>query len=188
MAGVLTATSLKGYLGIGGTSRDAKVGLLVAGLNEFIESYTNRDWESKTRTDERYPGPGGRVLVLKHYPVASLTTLTEDGATIDVTLSTEVELDSEQGIIYRTGRDWVKTLERIYLVTYEGGATPPDDLKMATLEMGAYLWRTSGGRQEYKTGPVMTKLFFDAMTLLPGVKDALHSHIDTSGNMIRYSP
>ena len=181
-------TNLKDYLGVGGTGRDAKVTLLANGLNAFIDNYTHRDWQQIERSAEKYPGPGGRVLVLKHYPVTVISTLTEDGSTIDPTLSREVELDKDQGIVYRTGGSWRKSLERIYTITYTAGPLEiPADLVMVTLEMGAYLWRSSGGRREYTTGPVTNKLFFDSMTRLPGVRDALDHHRDSARGMIRYT-
>ena len=188
MAPVLTPTDIKDYLGLAGTGRDAKVTLLANGLNEFVETYTGRDWQQVSRVAEKYPGPGGRVLVLRHYPVTVITTLTEDGSTIDVTLSSEVELDGDQGFVYRIAGNWFKTLERVYTITYTGGPDGvPFDLKMAALEMVAYLWRSSGGRREYGTGMIINKLFFDSLTKLPGVRDALDQNRDSARTLIRYT-
>lgn len=188
MANFLTTTALKDYLGVAGSGRDAKVTVLANGLNAFVGTYTGRDWQQVERTAEKYPGPGGRLLVLKHYPVTTITALTEDGSTIDPTSSNEIELDQDLGFVYRTGGNWIKTLKRIYEITYTGGPDGiPADLMMATLEMGAYLWRTSGGRREYSTGPIINKLFFDSMTKLPGVRDALDQHRDSARSMIQYT-
>ena len=187
MSTIVKKSELKDHLEIKGIGRDAKVASLVAGMNDFIDQYTGREWEQVAHT-ERYPGPGGRVLVLRNYPVTVVTTLTEDGQTIDPTLSTEVELDKDRGIIYRTGGVWVKSLERIYSVTYTGGPSRvPLDLKLAALEMCAYLWRSSGGRREYTTGTVINKLFFDTMTKLPGVHDLLDKHRDSARGMVQFT-
>lgn len=188
MAQVITPTDLRDYLGVAGSGRDAKVTLIANGLNEFVVNYTHRDWQQIERTGEKYPGPGGRVLVLKHYPVTEITALTEDGNTIDPTLSSEIELDPDLGFVFRISGNWFRTLERIYTITYTGGPNGvPADLMMATLEMGAYLWRTTGGRREYATGPIVNKLFFDSMTKLPGVRDVLDQHRDSARGLIRYT-
>lgn len=133
----------------------------LASVCEFASSWLlakiGRDFEQTTRTDV-LRGNGTKFLVLRNYPVASLTSITvQDGTlttTIDVTNNLEVDLeDAQNGIIVRTNGDkWPKQPYRNITVVYVGGPTSvPDYLSGAALELAAYLYQTTGGRLDVST-------------------------------------
>jgi len=184
LASVITTQNLKDYLEISGSGRDGKISLVVFGVNSFVTNWTGRDWQQTSR-NESYPGLGGRHLILKHYPVKTLTSLTEDGDTIDVSDSDEVELDADRGVIIRTGGVFFRTLERIYDVVYTGGPDgAPDDLKLAALEIAGFMYRASGGVRSRSFDDQSQDLFMSALHDLPTARAILDANTDSARTMI----
>lgn len=141
------------YLGLNAAAENPdRLDQIVKYVNDWIVDQTGRDWAQCARTDS-VRGNGHRELVLRHYPVASLTSCTvKDGTlstTLDVTDPLVVDLvNPEQGILMRTDGDvWPKAEYRNVTIVYVGGpAQVPGYLTTAALEAAAYLYQTTGGR------------------------------------------
>lgn len=66
-------------------------------------------------------------LALRRYPIASVTAITEDGIALDPT--SEFEIDSEYGIIYRlSGSVRTPWCSALIQITYAGGYATADDV------------------------------------------------------------
>jgi len=137
---IITLPELKDWLQIRGEGRDKHLRLLRDGVDQFVRAKTKREWQSTTRTDEKYRGTDTDTLALRHYPATSLTKVEIDGSALDHTDEDVVVLKEEDGILYRTdGGVWVKYGNRpIIVVSYTGGMDPPTDLKMGALELAAH--------------------------------------------------
>lgn len=90
-----------------------------------------------TVTDEVHTGPG--PLLLKRYPVVSVTSATTSGVAV-----TDLDLDADAGVLHGV----FNSVHRKTKVTYVAGRTAlPADLEAAVLELTKHLWdsqRVSG--------------------------------------------
>jgi len=111
---------------------------LVNFYSEAIEKYCNRHFEYNAAVTENLDASGARYLVLSRTPVASITSVSFDGAALD---ATGYELhDAEAGTVYLKMARWstvqtenaslepVPGEERaLWTVVYAGGYTLPKD-------------------------------------------------------------
>jgi hypothetical protein len=85
------------------------------------------------------------VLILEHTPIISVTTIVDTASTLPVTAGWA--LDGTAGILRHSYR-----FPGAITITYQAGRDPvPANFKLAALELGAHLWRSSqqnsgGGR------------------------------------------
>jgi hypothetical protein len=85
-----------------------------------------------TVTDEVHTGPG--PLLLKRYPVVSVTSATSDGVAVS-----DLDLDVDTGLLYGAFTSGFRKVR----VTYTAGrAVPPADLEAAVLELVKHLWES----------------------------------------------
>lgn len=108
---------------------DAEVTDAAAYVTGVIERECQTSFVPRTVTGETHEGC--RTIYLDRPYVRSLTSVTENGVTVDVnTLSV-----SAAGMLRRAGAFWRPWLYGTVVVTYEAGwsATPPDDVKSAAL-------------------------------------------------------
>lgn len=109
---------------------------------------------------EKHTGPG--PIVLKQWPVLSLTSATADGATV-----TDADLDEDAGVVYGT----FGYTRRGVSVTYQAGRYPlPADLEAAVLELLKHLWssqRVPGTRRAFSGDPDERTLQGVSTYLLP---------------------
>lgn len=98
---------------------NAKLEMLVNAISEEIESKTGRIYMQRTVQEQR-EGPNSHVLMLRAWPVISITTFTIDGAAVSVS---DYALDNEHGIIsMRTGPIlWDPYGPARIALAYEGG-------------------------------------------------------------------
>ena len=185
MAIIVKLEDLKDYLNMSGTSRDAGLTLLAEGINSFIVDWTGRDWQSATR-NEVYSGSGTKVLMLRWYPITTMTLITEDGTTIDHTDTDEVEVDEVNGVLYRVPAKWTRSVEKIFNIQYTAGETAPDALKLAGLEMAAYMHRAQGGRIQTTVDAFSYTLSGRSMTDQPSIRSILDRYADSARDWIRY--
>jgi hypothetical protein len=179
MAELVTLDEVKDHLNIYGTGRDDRLELVRRGVSSFVFGYTGRDWEEATRTDEAHRGDGIDSLLLDHYPASALTKVEVDGNAYDHTNDKKVSLDGDRGILYRTdGGVWPETNRPIIIVSYTGGLDPPDDLKLAVLEIVAWLEQSRGGKSAVSVAGIRMDLHRKGLTELPQAKDVLEFHSD----------
>lgn len=180
---MLTVDSLKAYLKLSGTGRDAGLQLIVDTINAKIPTLTRRDWQRAARTEKRR-GTGTPDLVLRHIPVTEVASLTVNGTAVDVEDEDVVTLDGERGILTMENGGVFPEGARV-LVAYTGGPDGwPDDLMGAALEMAAYCYKASGGLSSSKGLSGSDTFVEGAIENLPLVCGTLQYHTDSAAGYL----
>lgn len=147
---IITRAEAKAFLKIpvATTSEDDTIDFLVDAANELVHTYTGRKFVSTTYT-EHYDGTGASKLILKEYPVVSITSVHSDsnrdfGA--DSLLSADdYIIDKKSGILtlwngeshFSSG---VRNVKVVYVAGYAAGDMPYD-LKHAAKLIVATIYR-----------------------------------------------
>lgn len=74
---IVSLAELKTLLGVGGTSQDARLNLLIPIAERLVKDFCRREFESRSYT-EFYSGNGSKFLVLRQFPVTSVEHVWED--------------------------------------------------------------------------------------------------------------
>lgn len=132
-----TLAEVKTLAGIGDTSQDARLELIINSVSAQIASYCGCSFARATYTNETYSPSNRQLLILRSWPVVSVSSLTVDGtATTDYVLSPEY---SSAGFLYRRqgwmGQAVYRTvltddpvaMDRTIQVTYVAGYYLPAD-------------------------------------------------------------
>jgi len=144
---VLAQSALKTFLKISGSTEDTLLDSICDRTNALIKSYIGRNLVSQTYT-EYYDGNGTPRLILRNYPVITLTSINIDTnreweSVTAVDITEDVLLENSSGIIrlwnnggiFYTGRANVK-------VVYSAGyATMPYDLVDAAILIAAHSYK-----------------------------------------------
>lgn len=139
---LLTLAKLKTALGISDSSRDAALEDAIVAASEMIVNYVGRPLAYDAAVVEYVQGFGSQDITLTRVPIASIASITINGATV---ASTEYECtgaDKESGTVRRLVGIWEWTAglrgvgvaldplpgtERFdFAVTYAGGYTTPN--------------------------------------------------------------
>jgi len=122
----------------GDTSKDEQLKSMINRSYKILEKYLGRQMKSQTITDEYYDGDGTPTLLLKQWPINSVTSLFDD---VDRDFAGNTEISSDDYLIYGDeGRIELYNDETIFTVgkqnvkiTYNAGYdTIPDDLELAS--------------------------------------------------------
>lgn len=152
-AGLVSLEDARAHLNFTATTDDEELRAFVDRATAILEAEFNRALVRRTWTAEKHSG-GVPFVALRHAPVISVTTATEDGS---VVASTGYDLDGATGHLYRlsgaySGDCWSSGLRNVS-VTYVAGYTdPPRAAVQAVLELTRHLWDTqrvdrAGGRR-----------------------------------------
>ena len=142
-----TLENCKKYLNIASsdTSKDELLELLIDAATNAAEEYLGRYIVARQISQEPYDCTNlkSKYLQLKQYPVTTLTTVLEDGETLDISALT---LDTSNGIIKRPVF-WKGAV----LVTYTAGiasttANVPINLQLAIWQWVSCLLNTQGAQ------------------------------------------
>lgn len=127
----LLLSDVKEFLNKTDSGDDAEVQAMVDRAEAIIAARVGPLTEV-TVTDEVHTGPG--PLVLKRWPVISVSSATSDGAAV-----TDLDLDEGPGVVYGS----FGSTRRGISVSYVAGRTSlPVDLEAAVLELVRHLWVT----------------------------------------------
>lgn len=111
--------------------RDEQARALAATATELVEDHCGRAFRRRTVV-EAFAG-GGSALLLTTLPAASVTSVVEDGATLDPS----VWRLSSAGVLYRRAGTWGETT-----VTYTAGdAVAPGPVRLAVLRLIEHHWQ-----------------------------------------------
>lgn len=115
--GLCTLADVKTLAGITETSQDARLELLINGVSAQIARYLERNLARTTYT-ETYSCPNRQLLVLRNFPIQSVTSVTQDGnlftAGVDYVVTPEY---SAWGAVYRA-QGWIGyPINREYLTS-----------------------------------------------------------------------
>jgi hypothetical protein len=116
--------------------RDTVLNSLIAGVSKQMQNWMDRPIVQSTATDEKIDSAGSNIVQTRHYPIISISSLTElDTALVEDTGYEIEEQDKEFGQIGRIADEhptaWARG-RRVVKVTYSHGyASVPDDLVSA---------------------------------------------------------
>lgn len=131
---VVLLADVKAHLNITSTTNDAELQRMTDRAEAFIVARCG-PLAPLLVVDEVHTGPG--PLLLKRFPVISLTSVTDDG-----TLVIDTDLDVDAGVVHGV----FSSLRRGLRVTYTAGRQVlPADLEAAVLDLAAHLWGTQRG-------------------------------------------
>lgn len=181
---IITTADFRAFLDLGTEEDEARLAFFVNGASGYLVDATGRDWQQVTRTNELHRGTGTEYLTLRHYPLVSLSALTDDGIVFDVANPKIVDFYKPSvGIIVRTdGRCWTRSLRRQISVSYVGGPSAvPSALTLAALDLAAFVYQTTGGRTSAGDSGVSVN-FKEVAALcdLPTVKSVLDQYSDVA--------
>jgi len=124
-------------------SENSQIDVLLGSVSALVRNVTRRDFTVETYT-EATSGADTSLLVLKQYPIVSVTSVTFKGFGGDQ-IVTGHTIDVAQGMLFRRSSIWNKGYQN-YEVVYEAGyAILPDDLVQACAEwVSALFWKAKG--------------------------------------------
>ena len=153
---LITLAQFKAYAGITttDTTRDAVIEAVIDGVSAMFCRILGRELAKTTYTDAYLDGSGEQDLLLPHYPVVSISALTEGGVALTEGATGDYLLYADEGRLHKPGGSWVEYPKNVKLTYTAGwvvqGATPgtgetalPADLKLACCLQVAAEWKRS---------------------------------------------
>lgn len=141
----VTAASIRDYHDKD-SSFDTIIGRKMLGIKQYIKTYCRHEFLSQARVDEKpFIETAESKFYLKHYPIASITSLVEDGTTL--TENTNFYVDYNTGKVEKiTDPDNIANPDRnrlgywtternVIVVNYVGGHALTDDIIMIYKEL-----------------------------------------------------
>ena len=137
--GLCTLANVKLLLGIGDTTKDTLLEMLITKASAAICAHTGRVLKRATYTAEPYAVNGQLYLYLRQWPIQTLTSVTLGGVVLTVNEDYYLSAaDAAAGRLYRpqgwSGKYLTRGLvpdayegDRDILITYEAGYYLPDD-------------------------------------------------------------
>lgn len=183
MSALCGLTLVKDYLEITDIAGDTLISELISGHSAFVENYCSRSFAASSYLSEKFSLESDLVskIKTKHYPIISVASLIDNGATIPVT---DYQVDKETGIIELKeaaitqsiyGRYFSKGVGKVVISYRAGYETIPKDLEISVARQVAkiYSLKDHDGMKSEKMGSYsFTK---QEGHLLPEVK-AVYDH------------
>jgi len=138
---LMTLEDMKVYLKEDGDKHDQIINTLINSVSLAFEGECGgRIFIEATYTALYLDGTGTRMLFIPHYPITSITTVTEDD--VDLTEGNDEDYviygNEGEGYLWRANGVWSKGLKNIKLTSLKAGyalASVPSDLKLAAMIM-----------------------------------------------------
>jgi hypothetical protein len=144
IAGAMTTLAdVKALLGITDTTQDVRLENLINRTSAMIASWCDRVFTRSTYTAESYTGTNRQALVLRQWPIVSVSLITDNGVTLAAAEYETKSQDLARGEVYKAG-GWnqnttyatgltsdVWASGRDYAVTYIAGYWMPGDVTTA---------------------------------------------------------
>jgi hypothetical protein len=175
------------------TNRDAQLETIIDGVSSSFCQFLGREMSKTTYTDEYVDGSGMPDLLLRNYPIVSISALTEEDVALTEGIDNDYLLYAKEGRLHKPSAvwtEWPKNVKLTYIAGYTvQGATPgtgetalPQDLALACkLQVGAE-WKRSQ-RMEWGLSAItlpegsITQMSMDV--LLPQVRGILRRYMGT---------
>lgn len=121
---------------------------LITAVTKAISKYCRRNFDEQTY-EERYTGQGEQRLMLRHFPILSVASLTVDDVAVS---ASDYIIDAERGWLFRSG-GW-HSLDYGIEIEYDAGwSSVPEDIQEACAAwVAALYWQT-------KKNPFLTNSF-----------------------------
>lgn len=140
---LVALADLKAELGVTGSGSDGQLNVLIDAATARIQNICSRiNFGSATAQETFYRAPGRcRPLWLSHAPVASVSSVTENG---DALAAGDYELEDGRKLWRKDGDSRISWPQVKLVVTYAGGyALPdacPDDLQRVGINLVREMW------------------------------------------------
>jgi len=140
-----TLAQLKEALGETADTDDTRLTRILNAASGYCERYCRRTFASATYTNELYDGSGRDVLLLNHFPIITLTSVSEYGTALTVgvnpTDGADVFPDKPRGAIIRPDARFI-ACRMYYDVTYDAGyASVPDEVVQSCIDVASIMVR-----------------------------------------------
>lgn len=148
---ILSLSDAKAMLNITSTANDEELRETILEAVDIAERKTGRKFRRTTHS-ESYDGGHGPRLVLRHQPVASITSVTESGTAL--VEGTDYVADITDGILVRgqsTATGWWAGGNQNITVAYVSGETSLTARRLVK-ELTKHLWRTQRGASPMAMG------------------------------------
>ncbi len=128
------------------SDQDALLTLIADRVSEGLERATSRVFRLRTDLQETLNGSGRRALVLRYFPIVTLTSVAIDGTAVDPSLYV---IDADRAMVMMKNGAWpagVGNITAAYSAGYAADALPADVTGTA-LDVAAFLYsrHTAGG-------------------------------------------
>lgn len=165
---LVTLADTKTFLGIGNSTKDAVLEMLINVSTDYIQTQTGGFFKNTEYTAEEYDGTGTDQLTLKHFPVTAFTKLEVNNATDNTESWSEISesdywVDTDTGIITKTtgfrdfdeGNEDDEALSQTvfykgknrYRATYTAGYTTiPYDIQFACMSIVGQMFSSQAGQ------------------------------------------
>ena len=120
MSDLCTLAEAKTHLSITTSASDAELAVFITVSSDLVEAKANRIWRDTTFT-ENHTG-GTQDIVLRHSPVKSIPSITDNGAVIS---PSDYTLYSANGLIHRTYGNFTSPKGLLVVVYVAGIVTVP---------------------------------------------------------------
>ena len=100
---IITTTEYKAYRGISDTAFDAVLAVLIPAVQERVEDYCSRKFDSASYT-ENISGDGSQTLITKHWPITAITSITVVSGSTSTILTAATDYKASEALaatIYR---------------------------------------------------------------------------------------
>ena len=143
--GLVSLDSIKAYLNITSTSSDEELRQFILEATDIAERATGRTLRRRTFSENHTaPTP---IIVLRHTPLISVTSVTESGTTL--TEGTDYTVNVFAGTITRgsslASLAWRPGIDNITITYIAGEADPNGTAQLLVKELVRHLWRTQRG-------------------------------------------
>lgn len=178
---LVTFVNAKSYLGLV-DSQSTLAGFLITAISDRVTSLTRRKLYAADYT-EYLDGHGDNIILLKQYPVNSVTNIYLDGdrafADSSALAETDYYLNEDTGIIELYSKTTAEGAKTVKVVYNAGHSTIPEDLQQAVFE--ALDWNmkrfegSSIGLEQQSAGGVSIR---PALTIPPSSYAVIMSYKD----------
>ena len=173
-----TLVNLKQWLNIVSTVDDTLLARLITATSQYIQMWLNRTIPLTSYSDYR-DGSDGLSMVLKNYPIVSISSLTVDGNVIPASIpSPPGALDPpgyvfDQFAIYMVGGTYSFTrgYQNVFIQYQAGYAVIPSEIEQACIELASRRYR-----ERDRIGQVSKNIGGEIVTYdQKGLSDAIQS-------------
>lgn len=162
-AGIISLADAKSHLGVEATSNDDEIAWAILVASELAERITDKAMRRRTLV-ETYAGGGG-ALLLRHSPVLSVTSVTEDG-----TAASGWVLDGAAGVLWRSSNGaqaWGGGVQGVTVTYVVGMDVVPAPLRHGVRELVRHLWESQRGGFNLRGGEPSEAYFTEALSTVP---------------------
>jgi len=140
MADLTNLADAKAWLTVSGNADDALLTRLISASSDYIQTWLSRDISLQPYVSTRN-GTGGKRMMFKNYPVASITYLKIDGTTIPLSTNGANGYVSDTYTLMLIGYTFTRGYQNVELSYTAGYASVPKEIAQACIELVALRYK-----------------------------------------------